>query len=69
MDEALIRSLWGSSGCNFLFLPSGGIIVMWKEGVVEMVDYLLGAFSVSIKFRNSTDNFEWIFTSVYGVSD
>lgn len=37
VDEALIRSLWGSNACNFIHLPSigasGGIIIMWKEGV------------------------------------
>lgn len=34
-----------------------------------MLDYLVGAFSISTKFRNVTDNFEWLYTTVYGASD
>lgn len=30
---------------------------------------LLGAFSVSLRFRNTNDGFTWIFTFVYGVTD
>lgn len=73
VDDALIRSLWGSNRCSYIFLASegvsGGIMVMWKEGVLVLEDYLSGAFSVSIKFKNVTDDFSWVFTSVYGASD
>ncbi|XP_026396204.1 uncharacterized protein LOC113290825 [Papaver somniferum] len=73
VDDCLIRSLWGSNRYNYIYLSSegssGGIIVMWKEGIVHMEDQLIGAFSVSIKFRNASDNFVWLFTSVYGASD
>lgn len=73
VDDSLIRSIWGSNRCDYVFLPSegasGGIIVMWKEGILIMEDYLIGAFSVSIKFPNVADNFVWVFTSVYGASD
>lgn len=73
VNENLIRSLWGSNRCNYIFVASkgasGGIIFMWKEGIVHMEDHLLGAFSVSIKIRNASDNFVWLFTSVYGASD
>ncbi|XP_026459532.1 uncharacterized protein LOC113360212 [Papaver somniferum] len=72
VDDALIRSLWGSNRCTYVYLASegasGGIIVMWKEGVVQMEDHLLGAFTI-IKFRNLTDDFVWVFTVVYGTSD
>lgn len=73
VDVALIRSLWENNGCNFIHLPSngasGGIIVMWKKGVVEMSDHLLGAFSVTIKFMNLADDFVGDFPSVYCSSD
>lgn len=43
VTDSLIRSLWGNSGCSYLYVPSegasGGIIMMWKEGVVQMEDY------------------------------
>ncbi|XP_026433836.1 uncharacterized protein LOC113331332 [Papaver somniferum] len=73
VDGNLIRDLWGNVRCNYLYQPSfgasGGIIIMWKEGVLHMEDHLMGAFSLSIKFRNSSDNFSWLFTAVYAASD
>ncbi|XP_026419995.1 uncharacterized protein LOC113315972 [Papaver somniferum] len=73
VDDSLIRSLWGSNRCSYIYLASegayGGIIFMWKERILVMEDQLIGAFSVSIKFRNMSDDFSWIFTSVYGASD
>ncbi|XP_026402743.1 uncharacterized protein LOC113298262 isoform X2 [Papaver somniferum] len=73
IDDKLIRSLWGSNRCNYVYQASegasGGIIIMWKEGVVVMGDHLIGVFSLSIEFRNVADDFVWIFTSVYGASD
>lgn len=42
---------------------------MWNPSLVVMEDSLLGAFSVSLRFRNVSDNFVWIFTSVYGATD
>lgn len=47
---------------------SGGTIVMWKEGIIQMDDHLLGAFNVFVKFHNVADNFIWLFTFVYGAS-
>lgn len=41
---------------------------MWKEGVVEIEDNLLGSFSLTIKFKNLTDDFRWVSTCVYGAS-
>lgn len=38
---------------------------MWDRKVVENLEDLVGQFSVSCKFRNVEDNFEWAFTSVY----
>lgn len=32
---------------------------------MENLEDLVGQFSVSCKFRNVEDNFEWAFTSVY----
>ncbi|XP_026433830.1 uncharacterized protein LOC113331327 [Papaver somniferum] len=73
VDDNLIRALWGNVRCNYPYQPSfgasGGITIMWKEGVLHMEDHLMGAFSLSIKFRNSSDNFFWLFTAVYAASD
>lgn len=72
IDDTLVRKLWGNNGCDYVYLPSegrsGGILVMWNRAILAMEDNLIGAFSVSIKFRNFSDNFNWIFTAVYGVA-
>ena len=39
---------------------------MWDRRVVEKVEELVGHFTVSCKFKNVGDQFEWAFTSVYG---
>lgn len=61
-----MRSLWGSNRCSYIHLAyegaSGGIIVMWKERIVQMEYHLIGAFSES-------DDFVWLFTVVYGASE
>ncbi|XP_026439283.1 uncharacterized protein LOC113337968 [Papaver somniferum] len=72
VDDSLIQSLWGSNRCNYVYLASvgafGGIIVIWKDGILVMEDHLLEAFYVSVKFHNVVDDFVWVFTSVYGAS-
>ena len=39
---------------------------MWDRRVVEKVEEVVGHFTVSCKFKNVGDQFEWAFTSVYG---
>ena len=39
---------------------------MWDSGVVENLEEAVGHYSVSCRFKNVGDNFEWAFTSVYG---
>ena len=39
---------------------------MWDRQVVEKVEEAVRHFSVSCKFKNVGDQFEWAFTSVYG---
>ena len=38
---------------------------MWDRKVLEKLEDVVGQFSVSCKFRNIEDNFEWDFSSVY----
>ena len=45
---------------------SGGILLMWDRRVVEKVEEVVGHFSVSCKFKNVDDHFEWAFIGVYG---
>ncbi|XP_026441694.1 uncharacterized protein LOC113340852 [Papaver somniferum] len=65
--------MWGSNGCEHVYLPlegrSGGVLLMWNSSVVVMEESLLGEFLVTLIFRNTSDGFTWIFTSVYGATD
>ena len=39
---------------------------MWDRKVVEKVEEAVRHFSVSCKFKNVGDQFEWAFIGVYG---
>ena len=45
---------------------TGGILLFWDKRNVEVIETVSGVFSVSCLFRNVEDDFQWIFTSVYG---
>ena len=38
----------------------------WDDSSSSQLDFFQGSFSVSIKFRNAEDSFEWWLTGVYG---
>ena len=40
--------------------------MFWDRKVLQMLDVEEGIFSISCRFRNVEDNFNWCFTSVYG---
>ena len=39
---------------------------MWDTRVVNKMEEAVGRFSVSCKFTSVSDQFFWVFTSVYG---
>ena len=43
----------------------GGVLVMWDRKVVEIKE-AVGRFSVTCRFKNVVDQFEWAFIGVYG---
>jgi exonuclease III len=65
IDRSLIKTLWGCPHLDWLSLGSngalGGILLMWNKRVLEKLQDI----SLSCKFRNVLDQFEWIFTGVY----
>ena len=65
-----IRSLWGYLHVDWLYLgsigASGAVLVMWDRRIVEKIEEAVGRFSVSCKFKNVEDQFEWAFTGIYG---
>ena len=45
---------------------TGGIVVLWDNRVLELVDLENGVFSISCHFKNCEDGFIWTFIGVYG---
>ena len=39
---------------------------MWDNRVTEVQDCVKGHFSISCRFKNVQDQFEWAFSGVYG---
>uniref|UniRef100_A0A2N9I0X5 Reverse transcriptase zinc-binding domain-containing protein n=1 Tax=Fagus sylvatica TaxID=28930 RepID=A0A2N9I0X5_FAGSY len=70
INRQVILTLWGSQHVDWTSLglngAAGGILLMWDKRVVEKVEEAAGYYSLSCKFRNVIDQFEWIFTGVYG---
>jgi hypothetical protein len=45
---------------------SGDILLTWDRRVVEKADEANGYYSLSCKFKNVSNQFEWVFSGVYG---
>lgn len=53
IDRRIVKSIWSSRHIAWLALnainSAGGILIMWKETEIEVVNSVLGAFSISIE--------------------
>ena len=69
-SHSLLRNIGGGRLSQWEMLPShgasGGILIGWDDKLVSFVDSQVGTFSLSIKFKNILDNFEWWLAGVYG---
>ena len=45
---------------------AGGLLLFWDNRVLENLEVESGGYSISVRFRNCTDGFSWIFFGVYG---
>ena len=45
----------------------GGILLHWDKRKISMVDSVVGSFSVSCLFRMAKDEYQWVFSGVYGL--
>ena len=70
MSIELVRSLGVGRNLNWKVLnaegSAGGILAFWDNSCINMVDSVVGSFSVSCLFRMTEDGFQWTFTGVYG---
>ena len=72
VTRGLVRSIWSCPYVDWLYLgsegASGGILLMWDRRVVEKIKEAVGQFSISCRFKNVSDQFEWAFTGIYGLN-
>ena len=43
----------------------GGLVVFWDSRVLALEGLKKGNFIISSRFRNSNDNFAWVFIGIY----
>ena len=69
-SQPLLRSIGGGRLTQWEFLPShgasGGIHVGWDNNLCSKLDTHLEKNSLSLKFTNHSDSFEWWLSGVYG---
>ena len=70
MTIDLVRSLGVGHRMNWKALnaegSAGGILLLWDNSRISLVDSVVGSFSVSCLFRMPEDGFQWAFSGVYG---
>ena len=70
ITRGIVHSIWSCPYIDWFYLgfegAFSGILLMWDRRVVEKVEKAVGHFSVSCKFKNLGDQFEWAFTGIHG---
>ena len=66
----LVRSLGVGHQLNWKAMnaegSAGGILLFWDNIRINLVDSVVGSFSISCLFRMPEDGYQWAFTGVYG---
>ena len=64
VTRGIVRSIWSCPDIDWLYLgsvgASCGILLMWDRRVVEKIEEVVGYFSISYRFKNVSDQFEWV---------
>ena len=70
MSVKLARGLGAGRNLNWKELnaegSAGGILLLWDNSHISLVDYVVGSYSVTCLFRMTEDGFLWAFSGVYG---
>lgn len=70
INRSIILILWVCSHVGWVFLPSsgglGGILLMWDNRVVELLEECIGHFIVACYFKNIEDGLKGAIVGVYG---
>ena len=64
VDSRMVRSL--GAACRNSQWAAVDALLFWDFIVLELVDMVVGLFSISCRFRNCEDGFQWTFSGVYG---
>ena len=67
MNIKIVRSLGVGRFLKLIALnaegSAGGILLFWDKRRINMVDYMVGSFSVSCLFKMAEYGFQWAFTN------
>lgn len=71
-DITFIKSIWSSKDIGWEFVESfgksGGILTMWDESKISIIETLKGGYSLSVKCLTLAKKSCWV-THVYGPND
>lgn len=73
LDRQMVGSLWSCPYVDWVALDAvqtaGGVLLMWDSRVLERLEFLVGSFSVSVRWQGLGDSFIWACSGVYGLVD
>ena len=73
MSVELARGLGVGRRLNWKTLnaegSAGGILLLWDNSRISLVDSVVGSFSVTCLFKMPENGFLWAFSGVYGPID
>ncbi|XP_026459643.1 uncharacterized protein LOC113360342 [Papaver somniferum] len=68
-NDLLVWKCWSKKSLKWLDSPSqassGDILCLWDSSKIQVLDYLLGPYSITILCKNVSNGFEWMFTGLY----
>lgn len=68
-NDLLVWQCCSNKDVKWLDSPSqgsyGGILCMWDSSKVEVLDSLIGTYSITLHCKTISNSFEWMFTGVY----
>ncbi|XP_026443892.1 uncharacterized protein LOC113344036 [Papaver somniferum] len=60
---------WGNKHVKWIDSPSqgssGGILFFWDSSKIEVTDFLMGPFSITLLCKTISSSFQWMFTGIY----
>ena len=48
---------------------SGGIVIIWDDQALELIDYKMETYAICGKFKSLNDDFVWGLIYLYGPND